>query len=373
MAKNKNRKCYVGFWPWPRAWTSVEAYQLAENLKEKGSIHLKRALTEKEAKVFREVRSEYIEPNFEFQLCADGLILYRHNSIENDISTTNNKLSPTTDLASNDFRQAMRASSAGYRHYIPAMNIFFMLLESEMHGHGRNNTLYWIKPITKNNMVRVKNDLVADQNSSLTSFGEVTEMHLQRFVGEVSVGARIDGMFHQDVIDAFNDACQIYSMVFNDSDLWNLMEKLSSSWVSMQTELFESSLALSWSIIERDLVSQLRTLLSSIPSGSLMKLHNNVPTSMSSIEETGLRNKITAGDSPMAGKMISILNAHSISLHGKLNNVKQIRNNQQHSGASVTFNNCVDALEICIEVAKRVHNLELNFRLQPNAHLGITN
>jgi len=52
--------------------------------------------------------------------------------------------------------EIMEASGSAYRQYIPALNILFTLVKSELHSHGRNTQLYWSQPIGRTDMVRVK-------------------------------------------------------------------------------------------------------------------------------------------------------------------------------------------------------------------------
>ncbi len=198
-------------------------------------------------------------------------------------------------------------------------------------------------------------------------------MQLQRLAGNASVGARIDGMYYKEIPAAFEDACRIYERAYNDGGLWSFLDTYSNAWSNLQTELHESSLALSWSIIERDLLKQLTRLINQTPAGNVMKLNNQgVTVNMTSGEENSLRNRLSQGESPMAGKMISILTAHQIHLHADLGQVKTARNNHQHSGASVDPERCRDALRICAEACKREYSIEINCRLHANAHLGIT-
>ncbi len=151
------RKCYVGFWPWPRAWTTEEAYELARSLKKDGaSIHLTESVTEAQAGIFRSVTHEYTTADFEAQLCADGLFLYRDNALENAIIDAAEEDKNHPDPMMGGFDEIMKVSGQAYRHYIPALNIMFMLVESELHSHGRNTTLYWAQPIGRTDMVRVK-------------------------------------------------------------------------------------------------------------------------------------------------------------------------------------------------------------------------
>ncbi len=152
------RKCYVGFWPWPRAWTTQDAYDLACSLKKgKASIHLAEAVNEEQASVFRVVTYEFISQDFELQICADGLFLYRDNHIEDSILEAAEKEKSSRDSMAGSIDTSMSASSTAYRHYIPALNILFMLVESELHSNGRNITLYWAQPMGRTDMVRVKN------------------------------------------------------------------------------------------------------------------------------------------------------------------------------------------------------------------------
>jgi len=70
----------------PRAWTTKQAYKVACSLKkDNASIHLAEPVTEEQAEIFRAVSSQHIAPEFALQLCADGLILYRDNSLEDAI------------------------------------------------------------------------------------------------------------------------------------------------------------------------------------------------------------------------------------------------------------------------------------------------
>lgn len=368
------RKCYVGFWPWPRVWTTKEAYDLACSLKKDGdSINLAEPITEEQSKLFREVSFEYIAQDFELQICADGLFLYRDNAVEDAIIAAAEIDKNHPDPMLGGFDKIMKASGAAYRHYIPALNILFSLVESELHSHGRNSTIYWAQPIGRTDMIRVKNEQLDSVKSSLTNFGPVTEMQLQRFVGHISVGARIDGMFYQEVPAAFEDACKIFKKAYYDQEFWSFLEKYSNAWANYQTELYESSLAVSWSIIERDLVGQIMSLVNNTQACKLKKLdkHGSV-VGLSNKEETRIRNKLAQGESPMAGQIISILTAHQIPLHADLEQVKNARNAHQHRGAQVDPERCRDALNICSDICKREFNVELNCRLHKNAHLGIT-
>lgn len=368
------RKCYVGFWPWPRAWTTKEAYDLACSLiKDGASIHLAEPVTEEQAKVFREVSYEYIALDFELQICADGLFLYRDNALEDTIIDAAEIDKKHPDPMLGGFDEIMKASGGAYRHYIPALNILFALVESELHSHGRNSTIYWAQPIGRTDMIRFKNAILESEKSSLTNFGAVTEMQLQRFVGNISLGARIDGMFYKEVPAAFKDACEIFEKAYYDQEFWSFLEKYSNAWANLQTELYESSLALSWSIIERDLVGQITNLANNTQAGNLQKLdsHGSV-VSLSNNEENRIRNKLAQAESPMAGQIISILTAHQTPLHANLERVKDARNAHQHRGAQVDPERCRDALSICADICKREFNVELNCRLHKNAHLGIT-
>jgi len=368
------RKCYVGFWPWPRVWTTLEAYQLANSLKRDNSdIHLKDSLSEDQAEVFRHVSYEYITRDIELQICADGLFLYRCNNIEKDIIKASELDVQVSDPMIAGFDAIMKESSKAYQHYIPALNIIFALVESELHSNGRNSQIYWSQPIGRTEMIRVNIAQSESENSSLTNFGPVNEMQLQRFSGNLSIGARLDGHFHQEVVEAFKDACLIFEKAFFDSHLWSFLENYANAWSNFQTQLYESSLAISWSIIERDLVAQTSSLLNQLPAGAIYKLDSNsniVP--LPHREENRIRTKIAQGESPMVGILISILSGHHIPLSDHLQTVKQARNEHQHQGASVTAKHCREALMVCSEICKRKHSIELNCRLHANAHLGIT-
>lgn len=353
---------------------SQEAFDVASTLKrDRHSIQLAEPVTEEQAELFRRVVHEYITQDFELQLCADGLFLYRDNAIEDAIIEAAKKDIQLNDPMIAGFDEIMRASSTAYKHYIPALNILFALVESELHSRGRNITLYWAQPIGRTDMVRVKNAQSPNEQSSLTTFGEVTEMQLQRFVGKVSIGARIDGGCYPDVPKAFADACSIFDEAYHNLDLWSFLEQYSNAWSNLQTELYESSLALSWSIIERDLVSQTAGLVNGLPQGNVLRTtQQGASQALSARDERKLRSRLAQGESPMAGTMISILRAHSVPLHPKLQTVKTARNNHQHQGALVHPQSCSDALEICADACSRVHGVGLNCRLQANAHLGIT-
>lgn len=368
------RKCYVGFWPWPRAWTTEEAYNVACSLKkDNASIYLAEPVTEEQAEIFRAVSYEHIASEFELQLCADGLFLYRDNTLEDSIIDAAKIDKQSADPMMGGFDVIMRASSAAYRHYIPALNILFALVESELHSHGRNTTLYWSQPIGRTDMIRVKNAQSDTEISSLTNFGAVNEMQLQRFAGDLSVGARIDGMYYKEVPEAFKDACVLFEKAYNDKRLWSFLEQYANAWSNLQTELYESSLALSWSLIERDLVEQITNLFSRLSTGGVLQLSDQgavVP--LSKKDEKRIRKKLKLGESPMAGQIVSILAAHQVSLHRHLERVKKVRNDHQHKGTPVDPECCRNALTICAEICKRVYFIELNCRLHSNAHLGIT-
>ena len=366
-----HRKAFVGFWPWPRAFATQEASNLAKGLRKLNNIYLNEALSDNQAKVFREVAAEYITHDFEIQLCADGLLLYRCNDIEDQIINAQNISARVDDIGAINARQL--ASSNGYKHYIAALNILFLLLESELHNNGRNNFLYWIKPITRIDLIRQKYHQEGSPPSSITVFGPQDEMLLQRFKCKRAIGARLDGMYQADLIPAFTDATLLFESAYRNHQLWDFLLVYSNAWTNLLIELEESSLTLSWSLIERDLLYQVSQLISRIAVGSLNKMTSagNI-VSLNSNAENDIRTKIAAGESLMAGTMIGILQAYGITLSANLNSVKSARNAHQHSGATVTFIDCKLALEICNEICSRRFSLNLNNKLIPNPHLGIS-
>ena len=368
------RKCYVGFWPWPRAWTTQEAYDVALTLKKDvASVHLMEPATQAQAEVFRSTIVEYIKPEFELQLCADGLMLYRDNLIEEKILEAAEIDKLSSDRMMGGFDAIMSASGAAYRHYIPALNVLFALVESELHRNGRNLVLYWAQPIGRTDMVRVKNAQSDSEQSSLTNFGAVNEMQIQRFADERSIGARVDGMYYKEVPGAFSDACEIFDKAYRDKQLWSFLVGYANAWTNMQTELHESSLALSWSLIERDLLEQTIDLLRALPEGGVWRLESDgTARTLTAREEERIRTRLDDGESPMAGVMIAILLAHEIPLHDNLGRVKDARNANQHSGTSVDYQLCRDALIICADICNRVFSVDLNRNIGRNPHLGIT-
>ncbi len=367
------RKCFVGFWPWPRAWTTQEAFSVASSAKkDQWSIHLTEPVSEDQAKVFREVACEYVTAEFELQLCADGLFLYRDNAIEDAIIEAAEKDKASPDPMMGGIDEIMSASGAAYRHYMPALNILFALVESELHCHGRNTYLYWAEPIGRTDMVRVKYAQSPTEQSSLTNFGEVNEMQIQRFGDERSIGARMDGVYYKEVPKAFMDACVTFKQAYGDNRLWSFLAQYSTAWSNLQTELYESSLSILWSLIERDLVDQASQLIAQLPAGSVQQVTSSGIQTLSNRQESRIRAILAQGDSPMAGQLISILNAHQVSVHQYLDRVKNARNDFQHKGIPVPPDRCRDALSICSDIAQRNYSIELNCRLQANAHLGIT-
>ena len=366
------RKGFVGFWPWPRAFATLEAFTLAQGLKKKNHIHLAEALSISQTNVFSKVVATHTTDDFELELCADGLFLYRDNAIEEGIIEAQRSENESSDHLSN-VNAVFSASGSGYRHYVPALNILFLLIESEMHSNGRNNYLYWVKPIARIDLVRQKYQQEGSAPSSITSFGPIDEMLIQRFSCKDSIGARIDGIYHKDLVGAFNDASTIFEKVYYNSELWKFLLTYSNAWTNLLTELQDSSMTLSWSLIERDLQYQVSQLIPGIAVGSLQMLnHNGTLRALSNSQETTIRNKISAGGSLMAGQMIGILEANGVQLHANLNTVKDARNNQQHQGIPVNYLNCQQSLEICKEICQRRFSIVLNNKLQPNPHLGIS-
>ncbi len=198
-------------------------------------------------------------------------------------------------------------------------------------------------------------------------------MQLQRYASGLSIGARIDGMYYKEVPEAFKDACIIFEKAYHDIQLWSFLEQYANSWSNLQTELYESSLALSWSLIERDLFNELSNLFAQVPVGEIQKLNSQgIVVRLNSNNENRLRSKLAQNESPMAGQMISILSAHNVQLNGFLPQVKQARNAHQHSGVSVDPQRCRESLAICSEICKKTYSIDLNPRLLSNAHLGIT-
>ena len=187
------RTSYVGFWPWPRVWGTNEAKELATALP--GSTHLETDLNAAQAGLFRSVAARYDGTGFDVQYCADGLITYRHHGHEEAISQNweEFRLDPTAPLS---------ASEVAWAHYVQALNILFAVFESALHTNRNIDGLFWIEPVGRTDVVRIRYD---EHGAALSdaAFGPRTEMGLQRRAGHESVGARIDGIYDPRVIAAF--------------------------------------------------------------------------------------------------------------------------------------------------------------------------
>ena len=367
------RDGFIGFYPWPRVWADKDTHAFAESLPRDSYGRLTRELTEDEQKVFSADVVDIDKTNFRLKLSADGLIIYQNKLIEKDIIEATKRvegLTPEQRIVTNDM---YFASLSAYEHYLPALNIFFLIFESELHSNGRNSTIFFMTPIRKKDLLRIKEKRANSKPSSLTNFGPYTEQQRQRFTGAISLNANLSGHYAPSLVPAFKTAALIFEKALNESQLWNFLEQYSQAWTSYQSEMYNSSLSVCWSLIERDLFEQTRDLLNSLQTGQVKELDDqNTPQLMRPRQENRLRAKINNGDSPMAGRMINILQANGVTLHTSLDSVKTARNNFQHSGVNISRTENKDALLICRSICSSNFGIELNCNLHPNSHLGVT-
>jgi hypothetical protein len=361
---------FVGFWPWSRVWATKEAGDLAATLpKSKGGVSLTRELTSDEALVFRQVAVGHDGGEFEAQLCADGLLTYRHKAREEQIAAE-------WELAKADITQGMPASGRAWPFYVGALNIVFVLLESELHNtaQNRNHTIYWREPVARTDVVRVRYD---DAGVFLGHgfYGPQTEMAIVRFHGPRSVGARVDGTYYPDLVGAFQDAMQIFDAAHADSALWSFLEVYASAWTLHAIEQTDAAVMLAWSLIERDMVQRLAALLPTIPVGNVLTQwpgSANPPTALNPGAEADLRAKITAGESPMAGRMIGALTGNGQVVDAETMTIKQARDRLAHGGARASFGESKAGLVAANSIAQRAFGIRLSPHLMPNPHLGLT-
>ena len=313
--------------------------------------------------MFRFVAASYSGTSFEVQFCSDGLITYRHQAHEQAILENWEK-------AENDISMELTASSVAWPHYIQALNILFALLESALHTN-RNMQLYWIAPIARIDVVRLRYNAEGLATSTL-AYGPRTEMALQRYSGAESVGARIDGFYHDDVIAAFCETSAVFERAHQDPHLWEFLNRFSTSWTSFHLGMYDSAVVLSWSLIERYLVKKVDALLAMVAEGSVMKQTSTGSSRMSRKEETDLRAKISQGESPMAGILLSVLHAHGERIFQEILATKLARDNIAHGGTSGGSAPAVSGLQACSLIAKETFNVVLNNQSNGNAHLGLT-
>lgn len=363
-----NRVNFVGFWPWPRAWATREAGALAESLPKKNGIFLTRELTPAEAGTFRTVAATYRGEEFEAHLAADGLLAYRHDRHEDAIEKN-------WEAVKDDITVAFHASTVAWNHYISALNILFLLLESGMHIGGRNHYLYWVEPVGRTRVVRVRYDPSGVAQSE-TSFGPVTEMNLVRLEGPASVGARVDGRFNPDPIAAFQSAMPIFHRAHAEAELWAFLDVFASAWTLRALGQFDSALALAWFLVERDLVQRVGALLAQLRVGvdTVMTVEGaaGTPRGLSPKEERGLRAKMAQGESPMAGKLLGVLAGHGQVADQDTTMAKAARDRLAHGGSRVSSREAEAALRACLQIASRVFQVKLAPRLNENPELGLT-
>ena len=365
MSFTADRTSFVGFWPWPRVWLSATALSLAEGLKRSSSgIHLAEPLLESQASVFRQVVLSFAGTDFEAHLCADGLFAYR--SISHEAAIASN-----WELAKDDITVSMSASGEAWTHYVSALNILFMLVESELHRGGRNTYVYWVPVVTRTDIVRVRYDGSGDALST-TWHGPETEMGMQRYTGQTAVGSRIDGQFHAEVLDAFDAAMATFEQAHCNSALWSYLSAYAEGWATFHNGLKNGALIQLWSLIERRLLEITSDLLATVPVGSLMRTTKTGVSAMSTKDETRLRGDIAAGKSPMAGIMISVLDAHGMPTWTKLSSVKGARDRLAHGGDGPGIPEVIAALEIGRSICMEKFDVEIAAKLTGNPHFGLT-
>ena len=355
----------MGFWPWPRVWLSDSSVELSEQLERTASkVHLAEPLAEQQAAVFREVARSFVGSEFEAHICADGLLAYRHFAHEE-------KIKEGWEQAKDDITIGLPASAEAWPFYVSALNILFMLLESELHSGGRNSYIYWIPIVTRTDIVRVRYD---DQGKafSTTWHGPETEMGLQRYGGATAVGARIDGHFHGEILDAFEASMSHLEAAHSDEELWAFLSSYSASWSSLHNGLRVAALADIWVLVERRLVELMAGLLASVPSGVLSRDSSGTVKPLSAKAEKHLRAQIARGESPMAGRMIGVLEGHGVSLWPELPTVKAARDRLAHGAAPPTFSEVRDGLLLGRSIGRERFGLEIRAKLEGNPHLGLT-
>ncbi len=359
-------KRYLGFWPWPRVWTTESAADLASTVRVGGGVSLTRALTAAEAITFRQVAVEYAQGGFDAQLCADGLIAYREDALEQAISAD-------WERAKVDITAGMPASSAAWERYISALGIMFLLVESELHLHGRGNQIYWVEPVGRSSTYRP--GYASDGSLARNGYyGPITEMGLVREVGAKAIGARIDGTYQPDVVGAFNDAMPMLARAFADPPLWAFLDVHSNAWTTYKLGHFDASVMMAWSLIERDLVRRAQAIATATPVGGLMRHrpHDHGPNPMPANQENALRATLAAGESPMAGRLLGLLRGHGEAINNDLLAAKDARDRLAHGGASATPAEAVAGLRAVAAIAADHFGVQLNPSLHPNAHLGLT-
>ena len=269
------------------------------------------------------------------------------------------RLDPTAPLS---------ASEVAWAHYVQALNILFALFESALHTNRNIDGLFWIEPVGRTDVVRIRYD---EHGAALSdaAFGPRTEMGLQRRAGHESVGARIDGIYDPRVIAAFMETKATFERAHVQPELWRFLDRFCTSWTTFHLGLFDSSVVVSWSLIERYLVSRMASLLSSVPVGGL---HRGGKKAMKTREEKEIRDKVAKGESPMAGMMLSILKAHNEHVFPEILGTKTARDSIAHGGTSKGASFATTGLRACSLIAKEGFGVDLNNRLGANAHLGLT-
>lgn len=363
-----SRVNFVGFWPWPRAWATREAAALAETLPKKNGVFLARELTPAEAGTFREVAVNHHGKEFEAHLAADGLLAYRHDRYEAAVEEGWERVQSAPALG-------FPASTAAWNHYTSALSILFLLLESGMHTEGRNNYLYWVEPVGRTRVVRVRYN-PAGQPLSQTSFGPETEMNLARVDGPTSVDLPVGGRFSPDPVAAFQSAMPVFDRAHAEPRLWAFLDVFASAWTLRALGQFDSALTLAWFLVERDLVQRVGAVLAQLRVGvdTVMTVDGaeGTPRGLSAKEEHELRTKTAQGESPMAGKLLGVLAGHGQAADQDTKMAKTARDRLAHGGSRVTSREAEAALRGCLQIASRVFQVKLAPRLNENPEIGLT-
>jgi hypothetical protein len=358
---------YVGFWPWPRSWCTDKAAALAAQLPQDAQFRLTRAPTSEEASVFNEVAYSYLGASFEAQLCADGLFSYRHPGHENSIAKE------AASHGSNDedlnVTQEFQASAAGWNHYLGALNILLLLVQSDLQV-SHNHMPYWIESVSRPMMVRYCCDSALNVRTNY--FGPSTELSVLRKGGDLAIGARIDGHFDAKLVESFRAAMPLFEAAHNQQALWSFLYRYSAAWTAHISGHFDACLMLTWSLVERDLVSQVGDILLTTVAGQVKSMdeHGALKT-LDKNQEQRLRTAIQKAESPMAGKLIGILTAHGRAPTNEVLIAKAARDKLMHGGTSAQFPESEAALKACNAIAQR-HHVHLGPRLLANAHLALT-
>jgi len=294
------------------------------------------------------------------------LITYRHAAREQAIFDE-------WERAKVDITAGMSASSETWDHYIQALNILFLLIESELHQHGRNSQIFWIEPVVRTEVVRVRCDESGDCIAT-SHYGPRGEMAHIRSPGAAAVGMLADGNYYQEVLDAFLATEVAFARAHASTDLWAFLDIYSSAWTLFQLGHLDAALMLAWSLIERDLVRQIQDLLAVTTPGTLKVQRPGTTTSvaMGAKEERKHRDSIAAGKSPMAGVLLGILTGNGVSPSPDLIAAKSARDRLAHAGAAPSTGEARSGLMVGREICQRVFGLALAARLHENPHLGLT-